>query len=163
GRTSRNASVPSPLKKYCGSARRSFCWGGRAPRLPHGLRYAAGSASTSRADRQTARSRVKNWSSAGLSGSPGFRPAARRFAWPGHGRQRLRHARAVAAADDDYHVVVVAELVEVLPPALLRLLVGADQVAALGLVLEAGGGGVDGEAAQEEGEEKDGARPAADG
>ena len=35
------------LKKYCGSASRSFCSGGRASRLPQGVLYLLGSTSTS--------------------------------------------------------------------------------------------------------------------
>ena len=71
GRTSRNASDPSPEKKYCGSASRSCCCGGRASRLSHGLWYAAGSLIVAAADRTTERSCVRNCSSAASSEAMG--------------------------------------------------------------------------------------------
>ena len=89
GRTSRNASDPSPEKKYCGSASMSCCGsGGRGSaelsRLggvalpagwragcPTGLRYAAGSLTVAAADRTTDSSCVRNCSSAGSSGALG--------------------------------------------------------------------------------------------
>jgi hypothetical protein len=79
----------------------------------------------------------------------------------GQGVEGLAHGHAVAALDDGDDVVVVAELGQVLLPALLRFLVGAEQVVALRLVLQSGGGGEGGQGAQEEGDGQDGARKAA--
>src|SRR5205085_894442 len=76
-----------------------------------------------------------------------LRPGLRRG---GQAVEGLGHAGAVAALDDHDDVVVVAELGEVLLPALLVVLARANEVAALGVVFESGGGGVGGQRAEEE-------------
>ena len=67
-----------------------------------------------------------------------------------------------AASDDGHDVVVVAEFLDVVAPALLALLARADEVAALGLVFEVEKGGVEGKGAKGGGQGEDGAGEAAD-
>src|SRR5207253_7042518 len=69
--------------------------------------------------------------------------------------QRLFHAGAVLALDDHHHVVIVAELINVLLPALKARLVGTDQVVALSLELEGGEIGVQGEGTRDKGDGED--------
>src|SRR5258707_1085624 len=72
------------------------------------------------------------------------------------------HAGAVLALDDGHDVVVVAKLVEVVLPALLVILFGADEVVARRVVFEARRGGDGGDGAQDQRDAEDDARVAAD-
>ena len=74
--------------------------------------------------------------------------------------QRLFHAWAVAPLHHDDDVVFVAELFDVLPPALEVILIGADQVGPLRADFQPGVEGVGGEAAQHDAQRQDQAGPA---
>src|SRR5262249_2347588 len=67
----------------------------------------------------------------------------------------LFHTSAVLALHDDDHVIVVAELVDILLPALKTGLVGTDEIVALGFEFERGEVGVESQAAGDEREAED--------
>ena len=54
---------------------------------------------------------------------------------------RLETPRTVASLDDDDNVIVIAEFLQILPPALLVDFMRIDQVAAFGAIMEKLGGG----------------------
>src|SRR5262249_25239075 len=64
----------------------------------------------------------------------------------------LFHPGLVGAADHGHHVVIVPELGQVLPPALLAILVRTDEIVALRFVLEITGSGWDGSGSKYQGD-----------
>src|SRR5262245_21582783 len=78
------------------------------------------------------------------------------------GLERLLLAGSLAAADDDDHVLVFAELSQVTVPAFLIVLAGVDEVAALRVVDEPGAKSVDGGGAEAEGNDQRHGGPTAD-
>ena len=81
----------------------------------------------------------------------------------GDGLEGLFDPRPALAADHDHDIVIVAELIEVLLPALLVVLFRADQVVALGVILQTGAGGINRQATEAKRNEQDEQRIAAHG
>ena len=74
---------------------------------------------------------------------------------PGDGLEGLFHPRPALAANHDHDIVIVAEFIEVLFPALLVVLFRTDQVIALGVILQTGAGGINRQATQAKRNEQD--------
>ncbi len=81
----------------------------------------------------------------------------------GDGLEGLFHPRPALAANHDHDIVIVAELIEILLPALLVVLFRADQVVALGVILQTGAGGINRQATEAKRNEQDEQRIAAHG